>query len=70
MLAGGSYVTPLILGGPDDFLFGNLIYDTIMLELNWPMGATLSVVLLALLGSLVAIYGRFMGLSRLYKSLN
>lgn len=41
-----------------------------MLELNWPMGATLSVVLLALLGSLVAIYGRFMGLSRLYKSLN
>ena len=70
VLAGGSYVTPLILGGPDDFLFGNLIYDTIMIELNWPMGATLSVVLLILLGSLVAIYGRFMGLSRLYKSLN
>ncbi|WP_366556291.1 ABC transporter permease [Aquibaculum sediminis] len=70
VLAGGSYVTPLILGGPDNFLFGNLIYDTIMMELNWPMGATLSVVLLVLLGSLVVIYGRFMGLSRLYKSLN
>lgn len=70
VLAAGSYVTPLILGGPDDFLFGNLIFDTIMVELNWPMGATLSMVLLLLLGALVAIYGRFMGLSRLYKSLN
>lgn len=70
VLAAGSYVTPLILGGPDDFLFGNLIFDTIMVELNWPMGATLSVVLLLLLGALVAIYGRFMGLNRLYKSLN
>jgi spermidine/putrescine transport system permease protein len=70
VLAGGSYVTPLILGGPDDFLFGNLIYDTIMVELNWPMGATLSTVLLVLLGAFVVIYSRFMGLSQLYKSLN
>jgi spermidine/putrescine transport system permease protein len=70
VLAGGSYVTPLILGGPDDFLFGNLIYDTIMVELNWPMGATLSTVLLVLLGIFVVIYSRFMGLSQLYKSLN
>jgi spermidine/putrescine transport system permease protein len=38
VLAAGSYVTPLILGGPGDFLFGNLIYSTIMTELNWPMG--------------------------------
>jgi spermidine/putrescine transport system permease protein len=70
VLAGGSYVTPLILGGPDNFLFGNLIYDTIMVELNWPMGATLSTVLLVLLGVFVVIYSRFMGLSQLYKSLN
>ncbi len=42
VLTGGSYVTPLILGGPSDFLFGNLVYDAIVTELNWPMGATLS----------------------------
>lgn len=41
VLTGGSYVTPLILGGPNDFLFGNLIYDAVVTELNWPMGATL-----------------------------
>ena len=33
-----------------DALFGNLIYDTIMSQLNWPMGATLSIVLFVLLG--------------------
>ena len=42
VLTGGSYVTPLILGGPGDFLFGNLVYDAVVTELNWPMGATLS----------------------------
>ena len=46
VLAAGSYVTPQLLGGSRDALFGNLIYDTIMSQLNWPMGATLSIVLL------------------------
>lgn len=69
VLAAGSYVTPLVLGGPDDFLFGNLIFDTVMIELNWPMGATLSFVLLVLLGAVVVVYNRFMSLSQIYKSL-
>ena len=33
-----------------DALFGNLVFDTIMDELNWPLGSTLSIVLLVLLG--------------------
>ena len=49
VLTGGSYVTPLILGGPSDFLFGNLVYDAVVTELNWPMGATLSFALLLFL---------------------
>lgn len=69
VLTGGSYVTPLILGGPDDYLFGNLIYDAVVTELNWPMGATLSFFLLVLLGSVVVIYSRFMGLNQLSKAL-
>lgn len=68
VLTGGSYVTPLILGGPNDFLFGNLIYDAIISELNWPMGATLSFTLLLLLGLVVVIYSRLMGLSQLSKA--
>lgn len=70
VLAAGSYVTPLLLGGPDDFLFGNLIFDAMLEEVNWPLGATLSFVLLVALGVLVVIYNRFMGLSQIYKGLS
>ncbi|WP_328701226.1 ABC transporter permease [Sedimentitalea arenosa] len=68
VLTGGSYVTPLILGGPSDFLFGNLVYDAVVTELNWPMGATLSFALLLLLGSVVILYSRFMGMDQLAKA--
>jgi spermidine/putrescine transport system permease protein len=70
VLAAGSYVTPQILGGRKDSLFGNLIFDTIMTELNWPMGSTLSVVLLVLLGIIAVVYSRYMGLSTIYRGLS
>jgi spermidine/putrescine transport system permease protein len=70
VLAAGSYVTPQILGGRRDSLFGNLIFDTIMKELNWPMGTTLSIVLLVLLGVVSVIYSRYMGLSTITKGLS
>jgi len=70
VLAAGSYVTPQILGGNRDALFGNLIFDTIMEQLNWPMGATLSIVLFVLLGIVSAIYSRYMGLSTIFKGLS
>ncbi len=68
VLSAGTFVTPQILGGPGDFMFGNLIFDALMDELNWPMGATLSCVMLVMLGSIVLIYNRVMGLSQVYKS--
>lgn len=70
VLAAGSYVTPQILGGSRDALFGNLIYDTIMEQLNWPMGSTLSIVLFVLLGIVSAVYSRYMGLSQIFKGLS
>lgn len=69
VLAAGSYVTPQLLGAGRDALFGNLIYDTIMGQLNWPMGATLSIVLFVILGSVAAIYTRYMGMSQIVKGL-
>lgn len=68
VLSGGTYVTPVLLGGPGDFLFANLVYDTLLDQLNWPMGATLSFVLLVMLGTVVLVYNRFMGLSQVYKA--
>lgn len=69
VLAAGSYVTPQLLGSGRDALFGNLIYDTIMGQLNWPMGSTLSIVLFFVLGSVAAIYTRYMGMSQIVKGL-
>ncbi len=69
VLAAGSYVTPQILGSTRDALFGNIIFDTIMGQLNWPMGSTLSLVLLVLLGAVAAVYSRYMGLSRVFRGL-
>jgi len=68
VLTAGSYVTPLILGGPDDYMYGNLIFDAMISEVNWPMGATLSFALLVLPGLVVLLYSRFMGLNQLYKA--
>ena len=70
VLAAGSYVTPQILGSSRDALFGNLVFDTIMSELNWPLGATLSIVLLVLLGLISVVYSRYMGLSQIFKGLS
>ena len=70
VLAAGTYVTPQILGGRGDSLFGNLIFGSIMRELNWPMGSTLSIVLFVLLGILAVIYSRYMGLSTIFKGLS
>jgi spermidine/putrescine transport system permease protein len=70
VLAAGSYVTPQILGSSRDALFGNLVFDTIMSELNWPLGATLSIVLLVLLGIVSVVYSRYMGLSQIFKGLS
>ncbi|NYT39001.1 ABC transporter permease [Allopusillimonas soli] len=69
VLGAGTYVTPMILGGPQNAMFAQLIYDTIIVQLDWPMGAALSILLLVLLTAIVAIYNRYVGLGQVYKSL-
>src|SRR5690606_12549847 len=50
VLAAGSYITPNVLGGPNDFLFAILISAAISSQLSWPMGSALAATLLLLLG--------------------
>lgn len=70
VLGAGTYITPLILGGPRDAMFANLIYEAIIIQLNWPLGAALSITLLIVLGSVVMLYNRFMGLGQIQKGLS
>jgi len=69
VLGAGTYITPVILGGPRDAMFANLVFEAIITQLNWPLGSALSLLLLIVLGVLVAIYNRYLGMSQLAKGL-
>lgn len=69
VLGAGTYITPQILGGPGNIMFANLIYGEVITRLNWPFGSVLSLVLLVVLGSVVVLYSRFIGLKQLYQGL-
>ncbi|MEZ5772952.1 MAG: ABC transporter permease [Defluviimonas denitrificans] len=47
VLGAGTYITPVILGGPRDAMFANLVFEAIIRQLNWPLGSALSLLLLA-----------------------
>lgn len=70
VLAAGTYITPLILGGTRDAMFANLVFEAIITQLNWPMGSALSLLLLFVLGLVVLIYNRYLGMSQLAKGLS
>ena len=42
----GSLVAPALLGGPRDMMIGNVIYESVMVSLNWPFAAAVSLLLL------------------------
>ena len=68
VLAAGTYITPMVLGGPRDAMFANLVFEAIVTQLNWPLGSALSLVLLVLLGALVMVYTRYLGIDQIAKS--
>ncbi|MHA7774129.1 ABC transporter permease [Roseibium sp. M-1] len=69
VLSAGTYITPLVLGGPTDAMFANLVFEAIITQLNWPLGSALSLMLLAVLGALVLTYNHYLGMGQLMKGL-
>jgi spermidine/putrescine transport system permease protein len=68
VLGAGTYITPMILGGPRNAMFANLVFEAIITQLNWPLGSALSLVLLIVLGAVVVAYTRYAGIGQLAKS--
>jgi spermidine/putrescine transport system permease protein len=61
----GEYVTPLLIGGSRGSMFGNIIQDFFTKAANWPRGAALSMVMLAVTLVLVVLAARLVNVRRL-----
>ncbi|HXV23987.1 MAG TPA: ABC transporter permease [Alphaproteobacteria bacterium] len=57
----GSFMEPRILGGPEGIMLGTVIEDQFTVVFNWPLGAALSFILLAIVLLLMAIAAPVLG---------
>ncbi len=69
VLTCGTYLPPMILGGPGNDMIANLIFKRIVGTLDWPFGSALSTILLGLLGVIVYTYNRYLGINQIFKTL-
>jgi putative spermidine/putrescine transport system permease protein len=56
-----AFVTPRLVGGPRAQMLGSMIYEQIIVVLNWPFGAAMSFILLALALGLIVVANRTLG---------
>ena len=55
----GEFVTPLLVGGPSGYLYGNAIQDLFTRGTDWQNGSVLAIFLLIVVAGLMALFGRF-----------
>jgi spermidine/putrescine transport system permease protein len=55
----GEFVTPLLVGGPSGYLYGNAIQDLFTRGTDWQSGSVLAMFLLIVVAGLMALFGRF-----------
>jgi spermidine/putrescine transport system permease protein len=56
----GEYITPLLVGGPSGYMFGNAIQSSFSQSFDWQFGSAMSVFLIGAVGLLIAIFGRYL----------
>lgn len=62
VLSIGNFVTPDLLGGGKFQMVGNLIYDQFLTARDWPFGAALAMILIAIM--LLLLFAQAVALSR------
>lgn len=61
----GEYVTPLMVGGSEGSMYGNIIQDFFTKAANWPFGSALSMIMLVVTLALLALATRLVNLREL-----
>lgn len=56
----GEYVTPLLVGGPKGFFFGNAIQGAILQGFDWQFGAAMAMFLVGTVTVLLVLFGRYL----------
>lgn len=56
----GEYVTPSLVGGVNNFMFGNAIQGAFLLGRDWQFGSAMGMFLLLAVALLIALFGRYL----------
>jgi putative spermidine/putrescine transport system permease protein len=64
ILSLGYYITPALVGGPDDQMVSSFVAQYMNRELNWGMASALGAVLLVITLAIYLIYTRILGVDR------
>jgi spermidine/putrescine transport system permease protein len=62
----GAYVTPKLLGGSSGIMFGNVLADQYSGTFNWPFGAVLALIMIAVVFILLFVASRFTRLDAVF----
>lgn len=68
LLALGFFVTPALIGGPQQMMIATLVSQQVRELLNWPFAGALVGILLAFVGTLVLVFNRSIRLDRFVSS--
>lgn len=61
----GDFIAPFLVGGPNGTLVANTIQSQFGIAFNWPLGAALSIVMLAIVIFIISVSDRFERAGRL-----
>ncbi len=65
ILAIGFFITPALMGGPNDVMMAMLIQRNIEVTMNWPLACALSLFLLVITLVIYAVYCRYTDLDKM-----
>jgi putrescine transport system permease protein len=57
----GEFVIPSLLGGPENYMIGRVVWDEMFTSNNWPRASALAVAMIGLIIVPLAIYYHYSG---------